>query len=575
MSFICKIKKTKLLFQALLDHANLSRQGNKRDLLQRCKSLITTNYTPQLANKIQQINNTRPHSSRSHHVSSTTSHNHPIVLPKTPPIEIIPPSNHIQFINLPFFEKMRTIECSNMPVDWHTFSPIKFLLNETDIDLIRKNSSKIFLRIAPTTLHERHNDVLPPYLFVQCNNQPVINNNISKQVGSQAHSISFPTDITDKLILRTNTSNSLSFLWLRSPTTMSFKNLPKSYTLSIQLVHCVSNETLFDLIVKRERYLNKTTNDNNNNDDSDIEIEDLGLMTTRHRVSLICPITQSLIGVPAKSSYCSHPTCFDLKAFLQMNERRLQWTCPICKKSAAFESLRIDERLQTVLLNVPPNCSTVEIDSTTDCQYILDSIKQEKLEITDPTHLHRNNEDESIHNSSTSKFSKIIIFSSYFFLFMSLESRHQSDESDCIVLSSGSESENEDNDIDPSSLPVTPEHHQENDNNSQSSHSSHSTPSPIISTVDDGDYWEDLAQITYDLSSDPSEKSSNRKRSNSSTSSVLSSTSSSSTRTRSNDDRHHHRKRNKRSSPIKSRSTDIEVITLTSSDSSDNNGQLS
>lgn len=64
---------------------------------------------------------------------------------------------------------MRTIECVNMPVDWHTFSPMRFSLNETDINLIRKNSSKILLRIAPTILHERHNDVLPPYLFVQCN----------------------------------------------------------------------------------------------------------------------------------------------------------------------------------------------------------------------------------------------------------------------------------------------------------------------------------------------------------------------------------------------------------------------
>ncbi len=185
---------------------------------------------------------------------------------------------------------------------------------------------------------------------------------------------------------------------------MSFKNLPKSYTLSIHLVHCVSMETLFDLIFKRERYLNKTNNDNDN--DSDIEIEDLGLMTTRHRVSLICPITQSLIVVPAKSSYCSHLTCFDLKAFLQMNERRLQWTCPICKKSASFESLRIDERLKNILSNVPPNCSTVEIDSSTDCQYILDSIKQEKIDMNDSTHLQRNNEDESIHNSSTSKYKK-------------------------------------------------------------------------------------------------------------------------------------------------------------------------
>ncbi len=182
---------------------------------------------------------------------------------------------------------------------------------------------------------------------------------------------------------------------------MSFKNLPRSYTLSIQLVHCVSMETLFDLIVKRERYSNQTDPDN----DSDIEIEDLGLMTTRQRVSLICPITQSLIAVPAKSAYCSHLTCFDLKAFLQMNERRLQWTCPLCKKSASFESLRIDERLQKILANVPTNCSTVEIDSSTDCQYIFDSIKQEKVDITDPTNLHENG--STNHNSFTSKYSKI------------------------------------------------------------------------------------------------------------------------------------------------------------------------
>ena len=120
----------------------------------------------------------------------------------------------------------------------------------------------------------------------------------------------------------------MNFLWLQSPTTMSFKNLPRSYTLSIQLVHCVSVNTILDIVLKREPFINKTDND------SDIEIEDLGLMTTRQRVSLLCPITQSLMVIPAKSAYCSHLTCFDLKPFLQMNERRLQWTCPLCKKSA-------------------------------------------------------------------------------------------------------------------------------------------------------------------------------------------------------------------------------------------------
>ncbi|CAF4448996.1 unnamed protein product [Rotaria socialis] len=500
----------------VLDCGNVPRHGQKRDLLQRCKLLISSSFTPQLANKIQQINRTRARSSRSNHVSSSTSSSkNPIVLPKTPPIEVLPQSNSIQFINLPFFEKMRSIESSNMPVDWHTFTPLRFVLNDTDIELIRKNIAKVFLRIAPTTMHERHNDVSPPYLFVQCNNQAVINNNVSKQVGSQAHSISFPTDLTDKIILKANTSNTLTFLWLQSPTSMSFKNLPKSYTLAIQLVHCVSLDTLLEIILKREPYSNKNDNDN----DSDIEIEDLGLMTTQQRVSLICPITQSLIALPAKSSYCSHLTCFDLKSFLLMNEKRLQWACPLCKKSASFESLRIDQRLKSILSNVPANCSTVEIDSSIDCQYILDTVKQEKVEFTETTHENQNSEEESINNYTSSKFSNKV-----------------------------------------------------NDNTSQLSRNSHSTVSPILSTVDDTNFWEDIAQITYDLSPDGNNAQlANRKRSNSSTSSVLSSCYSSSK----SQDGPRLRKRNKRPSNVKSRTTDIEVITLSSNDSSDNGDQSS
>jgi hypothetical protein len=58
----------------------------------------------------------------------------------------------------------------------------------------------------------------------------------------------------------------------------------------------------------------------------------------------------------------------------------------------------------------------------------------------------------------------------------------------------------------------------------------------------------------------------NRKRSNSSRSSLLSNN---------DDDNNRHRKRTKRASPMKSRTADIEVISLSSNDSSDNNDQLS
>ena len=240
--------------------------------------------------------------------------------------------------------------------------------------------------------------------------QIVINNNVSKTIGSPAHSMTFPTDITDKLIPKSNVHNTLNYLWMQSPITMQFKNLPKSYTLTIQLVRYVPLNNLIENIVKREPQQTKL-----DNNDSDIEIEDIGLMTTRCRVSLICPITQSLVVLPTKSSYCSHLTCFDLRPFLQMNERRLQWSCPLCKKPASYDTLCVDKRLQSILSNVPPNCSTVEIDSSSkilsDCQYIIDNIKQEKTDIiTTASHLNDDDdeEEESIHNSSNSKFSDIL-----------------------------------------------------------------------------------------------------------------------------------------------------------------------
>ncbi|CAF3926853.1 unnamed protein product [Rotaria sp. Silwood2] len=573
--------------QALLEYACLSRQGNKRELFQRCKILICSNFTQQLLNKIHQINITRINSTKpqrpsvSLSLSSTCRDYHKqnsVILSPNSSIDNLPVPNLVQNVQLPFYDKLRTIECINIPVDWNKFSPLRFILTDFDVDFILKGIAKIFLRISPTITSEKQNDVLPPYLFVQCNGQTVINNNVSKTVGSQAHSIVFPTDITDNLIPKSNIQNTLNYLWLQSPINMSLKNLPKSYTLKIQLVRYVPLDYLFENILKRESLL-KNVDDN----DSDIEIEDTGLMATQHRVSLICPITQSLIIVPAKSSYCSHLTCFDLRSFLQMNERRLQWTCPLCKKPASYDNLCVDKRLQSILSNVPPNCSTVEIDSSTktlsDCHYILDNIKQEKtnIAITTPLNQNENNDDDN-DNDDDDDDDELIHNSS-------IKSRRQSVTSDCVILSSGSESKDE-NEIEDnntqstnSSIPVTPLSNdlfnQDNliDENQQISStipsyiSVNSLQSLAASNIDDGSYWAELARMTYDLISDNNNEQNrnrNRKRSTNSMLSLLS-----------NGDDHRHQKRAKRSSNNSSRSTDIEVIVISSSDSSDNDDHLS
>ncbi|CAF1660789.1 unnamed protein product, partial [Adineta ricciae] len=107
--------------QALLEYARLSRQGNKSELFQRCKLLISSNLTPQLLNKINQINLARISSSRPSHSPQAPPRNfstqQSVVLTPTSSIDNLPLPQQIQYVNLPFYEKIRTIECINMPVD--------------------------------------------------------------------------------------------------------------------------------------------------------------------------------------------------------------------------------------------------------------------------------------------------------------------------------------------------------------------------------------------------------------------------------------------------------------------------
>ena len=100
---------------------------------------------------------------------SSSYNQHSIALSPTPPIDLLPLPTHVQYVHLPFFDKLRTIECINIPVDWNAFSPLRFILTDFDVDLILKGTARVFLRLAPTIISEKQIDVLPPYLFVQCN----------------------------------------------------------------------------------------------------------------------------------------------------------------------------------------------------------------------------------------------------------------------------------------------------------------------------------------------------------------------------------------------------------------------
>lgn len=73
------------------------------------------------------------------------------------------------------------------------------------------------------------------------------------------------------------------------------------------------------------------------NEDADCEIA-----TTSLRVSLLCPLGKFRMNVPCRATTCNHLQCFDASVYLEMNERRATWTCPVCDKPALYDNLVID-----------------------------------------------------------------------------------------------------------------------------------------------------------------------------------------------------------------------------------------
>uniref|UniRef100_A0A8C3JBI1 SP-RING-type domain-containing protein n=1 Tax=Calidris pygmaea TaxID=425635 RepID=A0A8C3JBI1_9CHAR len=48
------------------------------------------------------------------------------------------------------------------------------------------------------------------------------------------------------------------------------------------------------------------------------------------------------LTIPCRAVTCTHLQCFDAALYLQMNEKKPTWICPVCDKKAAYESLILD-----------------------------------------------------------------------------------------------------------------------------------------------------------------------------------------------------------------------------------------
>uniref|UniRef100_A0A673TK71 Protein inhibitor of activated STAT 3 n=1 Tax=Suricata suricatta TaxID=37032 RepID=A0A673TK71_SURSU len=86
---------------------------------------------------------------------------------------------------------------------------------------------------------------------------------------------------------------------------------------------------------------------------------DSEVATTSLRVSLMCPLGKMRLTVPCRALTCAHLQSFDAALYLQMNEKKPTWTCPVCDKKAPYESLIIDGLFMEIL-NSCSDCDEIQ-----------------------------------------------------------------------------------------------------------------------------------------------------------------------------------------------------------------------
>ncbi|XP_037796758.1 E3 SUMO-protein ligase PIAS2-like [Penaeus monodon] len=79
----------------------------------------------------------------------------------------------------------------------------------------------------------------------------------------------------------------------------------------------------------------------------DTSLEEIAPTTLQ--CSLLCPLGRTRLKLPCRAWTCKHLQCFDAATYIQMNEQKPKWCCPVCRESAQYKNLYIDGYFLNVL----------------------------------------------------------------------------------------------------------------------------------------------------------------------------------------------------------------------------------
>ncbi|XP_056137533.1 E3 SUMO-protein ligase PIAS1 [Lampris incognitus] len=194
-------------------------------------------------------------------------------------------------------------------------------------------------------------DHFPPNLCVKVNSKPC---NLPGYLpptknGVEPKRPSRPINITSLVRLSTTVPNTIVVSWT--------SEIGRSFSMAVYLVRQQSSTVLLQRLRgkgirnpdhSRALIKEKLT--------ADPESE---IATTSLRVSLLCPLGKMRLTIPCRALTCSHLQCFDATLYIQMNEKKPTWVCPVCDKKAPYEHLIIDGLFMEIL-NSCSDCDEIQ-----------------------------------------------------------------------------------------------------------------------------------------------------------------------------------------------------------------------
>ncbi|KFV15692.1 E3 SUMO-protein ligase PIAS3, partial [Pterocles gutturalis] len=220
-------------------------------------------------------------------------------------------------------------------------------------------------------------DYFPPNLFVKVNGKlcPLPGYLPPTKNGVEPKRPSRPVNITPLARLSATVPNTIVVNWS--------SEFGRNYSLSVYLVKQLTSVTLLQKL--RAKGIRNPDHSRALIKEKLTADPDSEIATTSLRVSLMCPLGKMRLGgpcrVPCRAVTCSHLQCFDAALYLQMNEKKPTWTCPVCDQKAPYDNLIIDGLFMEIL-NSCSDCD--EIQFMEDGSWSPMKPKKEKAEVCAP-----------------------------------------------------------------------------------------------------------------------------------------------------------------------------------------------